>query len=80
MHLQKVEMNNKLKAFYLLEALNIQDSLKHDILTKADFKREPEEVYVATKAAIKYFIREKPTSEKTGNCILSKAMEKQRQV
>ena len=38
---RRMEINDKLKAVQLLEAFNVDDGFKRDILSKIDFKKEP---------------------------------------
>ena len=50
---RKLELNDKLKAVVLLKCLDVEESVKRDILAKLDFQKEPSEVYAATKIAIR---------------------------
>ena len=49
----KVEMNDKLKAVHLLRALDIEESIRRDILSKVDFSKQPKEVFESVKTAIR---------------------------
>ena len=53
MLLRKVELNDKVKAVMLLKSLDVDASIKRDILSKIDFNKEPKIVYESTKTAIR---------------------------
>ena len=78
MILRRVELNDKLKSVQLLEALDIDDSFKRDILSKIDFDKEPKEVYENTKSAIRDILGDNPTTgnkttnDQTGNVYFTK--------
>ena len=48
-----MELNDKLKAVHLLRALDVEDSMKRDILSKVDFGKRPKEVFEEVKTAIR---------------------------
>ena len=49
----KVEMNDKLKAVHLLRALDIEESIRRDIISKVDFSKQPKDVFETVKTAIR---------------------------
>ena len=59
MILRKVELNDKLKAIQLLQALSLDDGHEHDILSKINFNKEPKEVFEDTKTAIRDIVSDK---------------------
>ena len=50
---KRMELNDKLKAVHLLRALDVEDSMKRDILSKVDFGKRPKEVFEEVKTAIR---------------------------
>ena len=57
--LRKVELNDKLKAIQLLQALSLDDGHEHDILSQINFNKEPKEVFEDTKTAIRDIVSDK---------------------
>ena len=46
-------MNDKLKAVHLLRALDIEESIRRDIISKVDFSKQPKDVFETVKTAIR---------------------------
>ena len=68
--LEKIEVNDKLKAVMLIKALDIDSAFKRDILAKVDFSREPNDVYETTKIAIRDICSESINQTSNSNYIV----------
>ena len=70
---RRIELNDKLKSIQLLEALELDDSHKRDILSKIDFRKAPRIVYEETKSAIRDIIGDEIVKERaTKSVFMSK--------
>ena len=56
---RKVELNDKLKAIQLLQALALDDGHERDILSKINFNKEPKQVFEETKIAVRDIVGDK---------------------